>query len=98
MKIPGNKQLKHLRQLAHSLKPVVIIGNNGLTESVLEEIDARLAHHELIKIRINAGDRDERSRVIEQISEKTGAVVVMTIGHIAGFYRPAEHPVIMLPK
>jgi RNA-binding protein len=88
---------RHLRKLAHHLKPVVIIGNAGLTENVLTEIDAALAHHELIKVKINAADKTERQSFIDKICENTAADWVLSIGHIAAFYRPAEKPKIILP-
>lgn len=90
-------QRRHLRKLAHHLKPVVIVGNAGLSENVLAEIDNALAHHELIKVRINAGDKAERQRMIEAICAQTGADWILGIGHIAGFYRPAEKPKLVLP-
>jgi RNA-binding protein len=88
---------RHLRKLAHHLKPVVIIGNAGLTENVLAEIDAALAHHELIKVKINAADKTERQAIVDKISDQTTANWVLSIGHIAAFYRPAEKPKISLP-
>ncbi len=90
-------QRRHLRKLAHHLKPVVIIGNAGLSEGVLGEIDTALAHHELIKVRVNAADRDERQAMIERIAQATGADWVLSIGHVAAFYRAAEKPRIVLP-
>lgn len=88
---------RHLRKLAHHLKPVVIVGGAGLTETVLAEIDGRLAHHELIKVRVNAADREERQAMIDRIARETGADWVLSIGHVAAFYRPAEKPRIVLP-
>ena len=88
---------RHLRKLAHHLKPVVIVGNAGLTENVLAEIDTALGHHELIKVKINAADKTERQAIIHKISEQTAASWVLSIGHIAGFYRAAEKPKIVLP-
>ena len=79
------------------MKPVVIIGNAGLTENVLTEIDGALAHHELIKVKINAADKTERQAIIDKICEQTAANWVLSIGHIAAFYRPAEKPKINLP-
>ena len=46
----NKKQIQHLKSLAHHLNPVVMIGNNGLTEGVLAEIELSLAHHELITV------------------------------------------------
>lgn len=88
---------RHLRKLAHHLKPVVIVGNAGLTENVLAEIDSSLAHHELIKVKIHAADKTERQAIIDKICTQTAADWVLSIGHIAAFYRPAEKPKIILP-
>ena len=89
-------QRRQLRKLAHHLKPVVIIGNAGLNENVIAEIDHALAHHELIKVRINAADKAERQLMIDRIVTATEAGWVLSIGHIAAFYRPAETPRIKL--
>ena len=91
-------QRRHLKKLAHHLKPVVIVGNAGLTDNVIHEIDEALEHHELIKVRINAADKKEREGIIEEICNKTGADWVVSIGHVAGFYRQAEKVKVVLPK
>jgi len=93
-----NNQIKFLRKLAHSRKVIVIVGNAGLTENVLVEIDNALNTHELVKVRINAGEREERAAMIEQIQQHTQSTIIQTIGHVAVFYRPAEKTVIELPK
>ena len=86
----SEKQRRHLKGLAHHLKPVVIIGQHGLSEGVTGEIDAALDAHELIKVRVNAADRDERKAMIEAICEQNKADFVNAIGHVAIFYR--RHP------
>jgi RNA-binding protein len=91
-------QKKFLRKLAHALKPVVIIGDAGLSENVLKEINIALNHHELIKIRVNAGDRQERDTLIKKIVAVTTAEPVMQIGHVVVVYRPGEKEKIELPK
>ena len=91
-------QLKHLKAMSHKLKPVVIVGNAGLTDGVLDEIDSSIEHHELIKVRLNASDRDERQSMIDRISKTIHASLINSIGHVAVFYRPATAPVIKLPK
>ena len=63
----NTKQQKFLRSQAHNLKPVVIIGNAGLTDGVLNEIEERIEHHELIKVRINASDKDDRQSMVDRI-------------------------------
>lgn len=90
-------QQRHLRKLAHNLKPLVIIGGNGLTENVSTEIDQTLAHHELIKVRVNAEDREERDAMIAAMCEGLQCELVQRIGHIAVIYRAADKPVIRLP-
>lgn len=92
------KQKRHLRSLAHNRKPVVIVGDKGLSESVVAEVDTSLAHHELIKVRVNAADREERDAMIRQLGEKTGSELVQRIGHVAVFFRRADKPVIELPR
>jgi len=92
------KQNKYLRGLAHALKPVVMIGNSGVTEGVLNELEARLAHHELIKVRISGVDRDERQQMAENLCKESNSELVNTIGHIAVLYRRAKEPTIKLPK
>ncbi len=81
------KQKKTLRNLSHDLKPVVIIGQQGLSENVLKEIDLSIEHHELIKIRVNAADREQRASFIQQIAQQTGSELVHQVGHAAIFYR-----------
>ena len=92
------KQRRHLKTLAHHLTPVVIVGQHGLTDGVLSETAITLETHELIKVRINAGDRIERNNMVDEIVKKTGAELVQTIGHVAVFYlRHPEKPKIRLP-
>ena len=82
-----SKQKKQLRALGHSLQPVVAVGNSGLTEGVRKELALSLEHHELLKIKVSCGDRDERSGLIEQICGSTDAELVQSIGRIALIYR-----------
>jgi RNA-binding protein len=94
----SNAQIRHLRSLAHSLKPVVMVGQHGLRESVLEEIGIALDFHELIKIKVSAGDRDLRDEIIDEIINKTRAEKVQRIGNMAVlFRRNLKKPKIVLP-
>jgi len=87
------KNKRYLRTLGHKLKPVIIIGNAGLTEAVLNETGLALNHHELIKIRVNAADRAARDHMIDEICSGTRATLVQRIGHIALIYlRNKEKP------
>lgn len=93
----SEKQKKHLRALAHQRKPIVIVGAAGVTDAVIAEVDAALSRHELVKVRVNAGDRAARQEMVEAIRHRTASEVVQTIGHVASFFRRAEKPVIPLP-
>lgn len=89
-----SKNIRQLRSLAHHLKPVIILGKAGLSEGVLSELNAALSYHELIKVRINALDKQNRRMVAEEIVQQTSAELVQMIGNIAVFYRAAEKPII----
>ena len=77
---------KKFRAEAHTLKPVVMIGQSGLTAAVLAELDIALNTHELLKVKIRA-ERDERKLIIEQMCTEAGAELIQTIGQIAVIYR-----------
>jgi RNA-binding protein len=79
-------QKRRLKAQAHALKPVVMIGNNGLTANVLAEINAALDHHELIKVKI-AAERDERNEIAQEIIAQTMADFVQAMGTIITLYR-----------
>ncbi|MEE9357034.1 ribosome assembly RNA-binding protein YhbY [Candidatus Vondammii sp. HM_W22] len=84
------KQKRHLKSLVHHLKPVVIVGQHGLTDGVLAELELTMETHELIKVRVNAADKEERKVMLNNICEKTRSELVGFIGHVAAFYR--RHP------
>ncbi len=86
----NSKQIAYLRGLAHTLNPVVMIGNNGLTDAVLKEIDVSLNAHELIKVQVAGDDRDLRKSLLTEIAEKTNAVAVHHIGKQLVFYRASD--------
>ncbi len=77
---------KQLRASAHALNPVVMVGQAGLTDAVLAEVELALNSHELIKVKIRA-ERDERKQISEKICAATGAELVQSIGQIAVIYR-----------
>lgn len=79
--------IRHLRAQAHKLKPIILIGQQGLTAAVHQEIDRALDDHELIKIRIHNKDRDYKKQVAEAICEVNHAMLVQTIGHCIVVYR-----------
>jgi RNA-binding protein len=88
----SNVEKKALRKKASSLKPVVIIGQRGLTDAVLAEVDIALNAHELIKIRIRGADKNKRTEQCTKIEQQLNAEVVHQIGFITVFYRPRPVP------
>lgn len=94
----NSRQISYLRGLGHHLNPVVSIGNAGLTEQVLKEIELALNAHELIKIKVAGDDRALRVSMLEEICEKSAAVAVHHIGKQLVIYRPSEKARIVLPK
>jgi len=86
----NRKQQDFLKKKAHHLKPVVTIGNAGLTDSVVKEIDSSLEHHELLKIKTNAEDKNELRALANTICEQLKARYVLSIGRIIAIYRPAK--------
>jgi RNA-binding protein len=89
-KLKGS-QRKWLRGQAHSLKPVVQIGRNGLSEGTRREIDFALDTHELIKVQAVA-PKDEKQELARQIEAELGAETVGLIGHILILYREQPDP------
>jgi RNA-binding protein len=94
-----SSQIRYLRSLAHPLKPVLLMGGKGVTAGVLKELEQALDDHELIKVRLNGGDRTERAAELGKLINPSRAETVQTIGHIAVlFRRNDEKPQIALPK
>jgi len=79
-------QKKQLRGLAHHLKPLVIVADKGLSESVIAEIERALNDHELIKVKLR-GERDVRKVWATSIAERCKAELIQTIGQVACYYR-----------
>lgn len=93
-----NEQLKHLRKLAHNLDPVIWIGQKGLSDNVIVELDSALNHHELIKIRIRAVERNSRNQIAADVTQRTNAIIVQKIGNTITLYRRnTDKPLINLP-
>jgi RNA-binding protein len=94
----SEKQRRHLKGLAHPLKPVILMGNAGLTEPVIAETQRALNDHELIKVRLPGLDREDRDAALALLAERTGSTMVTRIGHVAVLYKPhPELPRILLP-
>jgi len=75
-----------------------MLGNNGLTEGVLAEIEQALEHHELIKVKIATEDRETKALVVEAIVRETRAVNVQVIGKTLVLYRPTKERKIAIPR
>lgn len=85
----SSKQVRALRAESHrlKLKPVVMIGQHGLSENVQSELEQALAHHELLKVRIPAQDKTEKLAMIESLSRLLNADVIQNIGHVLVLFR-----------
>ena len=93
-----NKQKQFLKAKAHELKPVILLGGNGLTEGVVAEIEVALNFHELIKIKVPTEDREEKNLIIDEIVRETKADKVQVIGKTLVLFRQSEDKKIQLPR
>ncbi len=94
-----NNQKKHLRSLAHDLRPIVMVGQHGLSDAVLAELESTMTKHELLKIKVRASDRDEKLEIVDKIISFSKAALVQVIGGVLVIYRPFdENPSIILPR
>lgn len=93
---PG--QRRFLRAQAHSLSPVVLVGDAGLTEAVMKEIARSLDSHELIKIKVASGEREQREAMLAEICATLEAAPAQHIGKTLVVYKPAKKPRLILPK
>ncbi|HEY9279870.1 MAG TPA: YhbY family RNA-binding protein, partial [Eoetvoesiella sp.] len=79
-----------LRAAAHPLRPVVLIGDRGLSESVLKEIDLNLTAHNLIKVRVGGEERAAREAILETICESLSCAPIHHLGKTLIIYRPNQ--------
>lgn len=95
----SEKQRRHLRGLAHELKPVIRLGNAGLTDAVATETARALHDHELIKVKApGSGDREARDALFTELAQRTASALIHRIGNVAVLYRPhATLPRILIP-
>ncbi len=91
-----SQNIRKLRGLAHHLKPVLIVGQHGITDNLLNELDIVLNTHELIKVTVASMEREERHAITTVLCEKSGAELVQKIGKISVLYRPADPPRLIL--
>ena len=85
-------QRRQYRAIAHDLKPVVQVGDNGISEGLQQELERALEDHELIKVKIASTDREERRELIDHACQSTGAELVQVIGKVAVLLRRATEP------
>ena len=94
----SEKQRRHLRGLAHELKPIIRLGNAGLTDAVATETARALHDHELIKVKGPGGDREARDALFTDLAQRTASTLVYRIGNVAVLYRPNPTlPRILIP-
>ena len=79
-----------LKASAHHLRPVVLLGNKGLTPAVIEETNIALLSHELIKVKINGAEKSDRQLIAAEMCETLHASLVQLIGNTAIIYRKNE--------
>ncbi len=84
------KQIRRLKSLAHHLEPVVYIGKQGITDSLIQAAARALADHELIKIKF-IDFKDEKRSLVEEVVSRTDAALVQIIGNVAVVFRPADN-------
>lgn len=91
------RQRKILRRLGHDLKPIIFVGQAGVSEAVIKELEQSLAHHELLKVNIRGADRADRDDTISALVSTTGAQLIQRVGNMALLYRRhPKHPKIKL--
>ena len=94
----SEKQQRFLRGKAHALKPIVLMGQKGLTDNVVTETVQALRDHELIKVRVRAADRAARDSLLAELVRRSECALVNRIGHVAILYRAAKPlPRLVLP-
>ncbi len=92
------KQKKFLTGIAHGLNPMIMIGANGVTDSLMAELESTLEHHEILKIKMSSAEREDRKTIVNYILEQTGAALVQSIGKTCVIYRKSQDSDFDLPK
>lgn len=91
-KTMDNQQLKKYRTIAHQLRPILTIAGDGVTANIIKELNQALERHELIKIKIQVGDRALRQQVTNELCLQSNAECVQQIGNVAVLFRAAKEP------
>ena len=92
------KQKRHLRALGHKLKPLILIGKKEIEDALVAETNAALDHHELIKVKLLESCMLDKNEASEMLASACNADIAQILGRTFLLYRPAETPVIVLPK
>ena len=87
-----SSQKKQYKAIGHSQNPIVTVAENGLSEGVLSELERALRDHELIKIKINVEDREDKKLIIDEVCRQTNSILIQVIGKTALIFRPADKP------
>ena len=94
----SGKQKRHLRALGHSLKAIILIGKKEIEDALISETNSALEHHELIKVKLLESCLLDKHEASETLAEACGAEVAQILGRTFLLYRPADPPVINLPR
>lgn len=92
----SNQQKKRYRSIGHDLHPLVTVAGNGLTDTVIAEVNRALDDHELIKVKVLISDRNARALMIVELCQKSDAIIVQTIGKVALLVRESKQPNVRL--
>lgn len=92
MQTPDNQTKRRLKRIAHHLEPVVLVGDHGVSEPLVNETRRALDDHELIKVRINGADRHQRAVLATQLADACGAAVIQSIGKVSVLFRKNPEP------
>lgn len=84
----SSRERTQLKARAHHLKPIVQMGQAGLSDAFVAEVDRALAHHELVKVRIGGNDREARDAAADELCTRTGAASVQRLGNVVVLWRP----------
>ena len=87
-----SKQKKKFRAIGHSLKPIVTVANETISQSVNDEIDRALRDHELVKIKVLLNPKSLKKDLVKEILKQQNANLIQLIGNVALLYRKAKEP------
>lgn len=93
----SNNQKKFLRKLAHSISPVVMIGQNGLSDGVVDELVISMEKHEILKLKVRV-EKEDKQQIIDKVLAITNAQLIQVVGNVIVIYRSFEEPQIILPR